>query len=79
MALPTKIAVTKDNELVFKSEAGMYGTADSVCRDFACFASPLIGAAYSYLSYVEAAERIAANGYETMIIKDGSETRIAAV
>lgn len=74
--LPTSITVTQDGVTVFHAESGRLGLNDSACRDFIGFASPIIGAAYHYRCYVEAAHRISAIGYETIIIEAGAETRI---
>ena len=76
MRLPTEITVTKNGVQVFKAEAGRLGREDSACRDFICFASPIIGAAYYYLSYHEAARHICDFGYETNIIEDGRVSKI---
>lgn len=40
-------------------------------REFSCFASPIIGAAYHYLSHKEAAERIKSSGWDTEFIQGG--------
>lgn len=76
MNMPTSITVTNRAENVFQAESGRLGLADSACRDFICFASPIIGAAYHYLAFVEAAERIAPYGYATTIVSDGQSTTI---
>lgn len=76
MSLPTSITVTKNGILVFSAEAGRFGRDDSACRDFIGFASPIIGAAYHYLNYHEAAKRISPTGYETCIVEDGRATKI---
>lgn len=78
MTYPTKITVLQNGREVFSAEAGRLGYADSACRDFACFASPIIGAAYSHLACNEAAARIAESGYTTTILQNGVETTIVA-
>ena len=75
MNLPTSITVTKNNTQVFHAESGRLGMEESACRDFICFASPIIGAPYYYLCYEEAAKRIANDGFETCIVEGGRESR----
>lgn len=78
MPFPEKISVSRGGAQVFVAEAGRGGFADSACRDFACYASPIIGAAYTHTCFVEAAKRIADLEYSTMIEQGGNETCIAA-
>jgi hypothetical protein len=81
MTFPTQIVVTKDGVEVFNAVAGIHrgqpltypGCEDSAARGFICFASPLIGCAYHYTSYIEAAERIARMGYITTITEAGAD------
>lgn len=79
VTLPSSITVTKEGAQVFKADAGRMGQHDSACRDFICFASPIIGASYYYLSYVDAAKRITNFGFETTIVEDGQETVVRHV
>lgn len=71
MTLPISITVRKGSQEVFAAEAGRLGQAESACRDFICFASPIIGAAYHHMGYVDAAKRISELGYETSIVEAG--------
>jgi hypothetical protein len=63
--------------MVFEASEGRCGFPESACRDYACFASPIIGAAYHYRDFEAAARRIASRGYETTITLDGAATTIA--
>lgn len=63
MDLPTSITVTKGGQQVFHADAGRIGRADSARADYLVFASGVIGASYTIL--IDAAKRIAADGYET--------------
>ena len=62
--VPYLIVVTKDDVEVFRTERGER-PADYPLRDYTCFGSPIIGAAYSYLSWDDIAKRIRERGYDT--------------
>lgn len=74
----TRITVQKGGVKVFAAECGRLGVDDSALRDYACFASPIIGAAYHYLSYEDSARRIAEQGYRTTFIIDGRDRSVEA-
>lgn len=61
---PHLIVVTKDGAEVFRTERGDR-PEDYPLRDYTCFGSPIIGAAYHYLSWDDIAKRIKERGYET--------------
>lgn len=78
MPFPSEISVHKDGSQVFHSIAGTFGLECSAARDFTCFASPLIGAAYSYLDCQSAAKRIAEYGYVTTFVEGAVEPPTSA-
>lgn len=78
MSFPASITVRKNAQTVFEAHAGRYGRVDSASRDFVCFASPIIGAAYSYLCVEEAAQRIASDGFETTFVYEAGVTNTIA-
>lgn len=61
---PHLIVVTRDGVEVFRTERGDR-PEDYPLRDYTCFGSPIIGAAYHYLSWDDIAKRIRERGYET--------------
>jgi hypothetical protein len=62
--IPHRIVVKREGEEVFRTERGDR-PEDYPLRDYTCFGSPIIGAAYSYLSWEDIAKRIREKGYET--------------
>jgi len=74
MSHAEKITVVKDGQEVFTASAGRRGAIDSADRDFCCFASPIIGAAYVISE--DAAKRIARWGYSTTIVRAGIEINV---
>ena len=77
MSYPSKIVVRSHGEIVFEASEGKEGMADSACREFTCFASPIIGAAYHHLDFLAGAGRIASRGYQSTFTIDGAETTIS--
>ncbi|MYM92581.1 hypothetical protein [Duganella vulcania] len=60
------ITVTKDGEQKFHATSGRMGFAESAALDFLCWASPIIGAAYTVVD--DAARRITAMGAEVTLV-----------
>ena len=64
LQIPYLIVTTKDGVEVFRSERGDR-PVDYPLRDYTCFGSPIIGAAYHHYSWDDIAKRIKQRGYNT--------------
>ena len=78
MNLPTNFKVQRDGIEIFSAADNTPGHPDFPCREFVGFASPIIGSAYTYLYFEDAARRIAQYGFVTTILQAGVEYQIAA-